>query len=187
MVKEECTQSCTHTHPAHPTLTRTRLPANPHESPPPPRRTKSSLANLFIANHSPWKLQIFNFIWHRNRWEASGSQRDKTNLGKEERREFALGPSSARDLATSGAGRGLEHGVWARGTGPRQAAWGMLGPIRQPAPRVSSLPWPAKGPGAHGQGKTCREQKKTRCGEGMRYALPAGVAPGEGAQPLPGA
>lgn len=182
-----------HTHPAHPTLTRTRLPANPHESPPPPRHTKSSLANLFIANHSPWKLQIFNFIWHRNRWEASGSQRDKTNLGKEERREFALGPSSAQDLATSGALLGAgQVGAWSTVFGhgardPGRHRGGMLGPIRQPAPRVSSLPWPAKGPGAHGQGKTCREQKKTRCGEGMRYALPAGVAPGEGAQPLPGA
>lgn len=158
MVKEECTQSCTHTHPAHPTLTRTRLPANPHESPPPPRRTKSSLANLFIANHSPWKLQIFNFIWHRNRWEASGSQRDKTNLGKEERREFALGPSSARDLATSGAGRGLEHGVWARDPCRHRGGCSVpSGSQRHASAPCLGLP---RGPGLTGREKRAEGRKK---------------------------
>lgn len=66
----------------------------PSQTPPTPQHTKSLLANLFIANHSPWKLQIFNFIWHWNRWEASGSQRDKTNLWKEEDCKFGCGLES---------------------------------------------------------------------------------------------
>lgn len=155
-----------HTHPAHPTLTRTRLPANPHESPPPPRHTKSSLANLFIANHSPWKLQIFNFIWHRNRWEASGSQRDKTNLGKEERREFALGPSSAQDLATSGALLGAgQVGAWstvfghgARDPGRHRGGCSVpSGSQRHASAPCLGLP---RGPGLTGREKRAEGRKK---------------------------
>lgn len=85
--------------------------------PPDPQHTKSLLANLFIANHSPWKLQIFNFIWHWNRWEASGSQRDKTNLWKEEDHKFGCGlesvwePGSHMGLPRVLSGYGGSQGV----------------------------------------------------------------------------
>lgn len=97
LLKGKCTQaSCTphpHTYP------------QPHAHPPLPRRAKSSSANLFIANHSPWKLQILDFIWHWSRWEASGSQRDKANLGKAEQCGLVLGSSNARGLTARGVPR----------------------------------------------------------------------------------
>lgn len=122
LVKEKCTQS-----PAYPPASHPRthpLSCNPQGLPPSPQHTKSLLANLFIANHSPWKLQIFNFIWHWNRWEASGSQRDKTNLWKEEDCKFGCGLES---MWEPGNHMGLPMVLAGYGGSKRAAAsWGVM-------------------------------------------------------------
>lgn len=122
LVKEKCTQSPAYPPASHPHTH--PLSCNPQGLPPSPQHTKSLLANLFIANHSPWKLQIFNFIWHWNRWEASGSQRDKTNLWKEEDREFGCGLESVWE---PGNHMGLPMVLAGYGGSKRAAAsWGMM-------------------------------------------------------------
>lgn len=60
----------------------------------------------------------------------------------------------------------------------------MFCPARQPAPRVGSLPWPAKGPGDHRQGKTCQGQKKNTLWRKHALCSPCWSSPRSGCPAL---
>lgn len=178
--------------PLHPTLTHTRLPASPQEPPPTPRRTKSSLANLLIANHSPWKLQIFNFIWHWNRWEASGSQRDKTNLWKADERKLGHGSGSVQEsgghVGLRQASAGYRGSRGSRRTPGHHAGTGTLRDAVAATLQLPSLakegglcPWARNTKGREQQGQIVKQgcpshppcQSNSRR---WRQALPEGLA-----------